>query len=159
MPTNINDQADYQLQLHFDAPAERVFEALTTPTGIQGWWTKFCEMGEGIGVPSSFHFPAAGFFATVRALRLEAPTLVEWECLDSRHDESTGYHDLKDWVGTRMLFEIRDTGDGNSELQFTHFGLAELECIESCSRGWSFFLDESLRGYLERGQGQPWDQA
>jgi hypothetical protein len=79
--------------------------------------------------------------------------------MDSRHDAGTGYSDLADWIGTRIRFEVQDLGNGKSRLAFTHFGPNELECISACSSGWSFFLDESLRGYLETGRGQPWAQG
>ena len=157
--TNEAKEADYRMQLRFAVPGERLFTALTTENGVRGWWTEFCEVSDKVSGVSSFRFPAAGFFAVMRTLRRESPKLLEWECIDSKHDESTGYSDLRDWVGTRILFEIRDDGKGHSELGFTHFRLGELECLDSCRSGWTFFLNESLRGYLEKGQGQPWDKA
>ena len=78
--------------------------------------------------------------------------------MDSRHDERMGYSDLADWIGTRIRFEVEDLGNGKSRLDFTRFDLNQLECSSACSSGWSFFLNESLRDYLETGRGQPWDQ-
>ena len=155
---SIRTPKDFQLHLQFAVPSEHLFEALATNDGAQCWWTKFSEVSGNVGGQSSFHFPSYGFFAVMKILRRESPRLLEWECIDSKHNESTGYTDLRDWVGTRIRFEIRDFGIGKSQLNFTHFGLNQLECLTSCSSGWAFFLNESLRGYLEKGKGQPYDK-
>jgi len=50
---------------------------------------------------------------------------------------------------------ITAVDDDVSELQFRHHGLtAELDCIEMCTRGWDHYI-ESLRRYVEVGQGNP----
>ena len=95
----------------------------------------------------------------MKIVKLEPPRLLEWECVDSKHNENTGYTDLSDWIGTKIRFEIKDLGNGKSQLDFTHFRFNQLECHDVCSSGWSFFLNESLRGYLENGIGQPWDKG
>ena len=157
--TSANTSADFELHLQYAVPSsERVFSALATTDGAKGWWTRFGEVSESIGGQSSFHFPGDGFFAAMKILRREAPRLLEWECVDSKHNESAGYTDLRDWIDTRIRFEIAALGNGKSRLDFTHFRLNELECLASCSSGWSFFLNESLRGYLEKGKGQPWEK-
>ena len=149
---------DFRLHLPFAVPAEKVFTALSTLDGAKGWWTHFCKVSEGPEVRWTYDFPGSGFFAVMKVIESDSPSLLEWECTDSMHHVKTGYHDLRDWIGTRIRFEIRDLGNGKSQLDFTHFGLNQLECIEACSSGWSFFLSESLRGYLENGEGKPWDQ-
>lgn len=153
-----SDPANFELHLEFATTGERVFAAVASLEGAKEWWTKSCEGSEEIGGQSSYRFPGGGFFAEMRTVRREFPCLLEWECMDSRHDASTGYSDLADWIGTRIRFEVQDLGNGKSRLDFTHFGLNRLECLSACSSGWSFFLNESLRGYLETGRGQPWDQ-
>ncbi len=146
---------NFEMHLQYSVPSERLFAALATTDGVRNWWTRFCEVSETIGGEASFRFPKSGFFATVRVVRREPPHLLEWECLDSKHPESTGFSDLRDWVGTRIRFAIRDLGAGKSQVDFTHFRLTELECHGACSSAWSFFLNESLRGYLEKGKGEP----
>lgn len=150
---------DFTLQLQFAVPGKEVFNALTSPEGITRWWTIFCDVNPRVGNVSSYHFPKAGFHAVMRTLTLESPRLIEWECIDSKHADSNGYSNPHDWIGTKIRFSIQDLDEGKSRLDFTHFRLNELECFEACSNGWSFFLNESLRGYLEQGQGEPWNQA
>lgn len=147
--------ANFTLQLQYPVAAGRLYEQFATQQGIHNWWTDFCAMEERVGGQASFRFPKAGFSATVRILRLEPNRCVEWECTDQTHPVATGFSDLHDWVGTKIRFEIAETAKDRSTLTFTHAGLAPLECADMCSSAWSFFLNQSLRGYLERGKGQP----
>jgi uncharacterized protein YndB with AHSA1/START domain len=151
--------ADYTLDLDFAVPPERIFTAVTTMEGICRWWTVFCEVDEAMGGVSAYRFPSDGFFCVMKTVRKEPPRLLEWECVDSRHSAKHGNPDPGDWVGTRVRFEIAGIEACKTRLRFTHFGLAQLWCREACIRGWLFFLDESLRGYLECGAGKPWETA
>jgi uncharacterized protein YndB with AHSA1/START domain len=146
---------DFRLVLEFKAPAAKVYEQFATGQGVRNWWTRFCEMDEKVGGRASFRFPKGDFYAIVNILRLEPDRCVEWECIDSKHPEKSGFIDLHDWVGTRLRFDIDAIDSARSRLTFTHVGLAPLECFGACSSIWSFYLGQSLRGYLETGKGQP----
>lgn len=39
----------YRSELLLSAPASTVFQALTTPKGLKGWWTTTCEIGTAVG--------------------------------------------------------------------------------------------------------------
>lgn len=157
----ITDRHFADLKLHFDyaVPAHKLFAALTTEEGLKGWCTQFCEVDGAVGGISVFRFPADGFYYAVKTVEKREPDYLEWECVESRHSEKRGYADLTDWVGTRLSFAITDLGEGRSHLDFTHAGLAALECAENCVSSWAFFIGQSLRDYLETGKGQPWDRA
>ncbi len=150
--------ADFKLDLTYDAPPGELYRALATEQGVRGWWTRLCELDEEEGGEGSFRFPDADFYARMRVARLEPPRLVEWDCLDSKHPEDSGFVDLHDWIGTTLRFEIEGAGDGGSRLRFTHVGLVPLECAEVCSSAWSFYLGDSLRALLESGEGKPYPQ-
>jgi uncharacterized protein YndB with AHSA1/START domain len=151
----MTDDDDFRLELEVDAPIARVWDALTTADGIRSWWTANCDMDARVGGKASFRFPKAGFHADVRITRLEPPHLVEWEVVDSKHPESAGFMNLRDWEGTRIRFALVPLGPERTRLELVHEGLAALECLEVCERGWNFFVGRSLRGRLERGAGQP----
>jgi hypothetical protein len=65
------------------------------------------------------------------------------------------YVDLNDWVGTRIGFEMEAIGPERTALRLKHSGQALKERFGVCSSAWAFFLNQSLRGYLEAGAGQP----
>jgi uncharacterized protein YndB with AHSA1/START domain len=145
---------DFRMQLDYAAPVAKLYEQFSTQKGVQNWWTIFCEMQERVGGQASFRFPSSGFHAVVKILRLDAPNCVEWEVTDSKHPENSGFVDLNDWIGTRIRFDLAEIPGGRSRLRFTHAGLKLKECLGVCTSAWSFFLNDSLRGYLETGTGK-----
>ena len=51
------------------------------------------------------------------------------------------------------MFELSPKGDG-TELRFAHVGLTPAcECYRACSGGWAYFIDGSLRRFIETGEG------
>ena len=82
-----------------------------------------------LGGQGSFQFPKAGFYAIVRVDRFEADRCVGWTCTDSKYPDSSGFDNLRDWIGTRLRFEIEPVESGKSRLIFTHAGLGPLECF------------------------------
>lgn len=94
----------------------------------------------------------------MKITKLEPNKLVEWECVDSRHPKDSGWSDLRDWVGTKIRFEIDAAGPYSSRLNFVHFGLVpKLECYKSCEIAWAYYLNVSLRDLLEKGKGKPYN--
>ena len=148
-------QRDFRLELKYNASSQQLYEQFATQQGVRNWWTQFCEMEERVGGKASFRFPSSDFYAVVEILRLEPNRSVEWECIESKRPDNSGFADLHDWVGTGMRFDIVDLGGAKSQLNFTHVGLVPLECGTVCSSLWSFYLGQSLRGYLETGAGKP----
>ncbi len=66
----------------------------------------------------------------------------------------TWIKDRKEWVNTQISFEILD-GE-QTLIQFTHIGLIPgIECYEGCSKGWNYFIKESLFGFINDGIGIP----
>jgi uncharacterized protein YndB with AHSA1/START domain len=147
---------DFSMKLKFAVPARKLYQQFSMADGIRHWWTLDCEMEEQVGGKAAFRFPKAGFYAVVKVARLEPGRCVEWACIDSKHPEKSGFDNLHDWVGTSLRFEFETVDEDHTQLKFTHAGLAPLECFEVCSNSWSFYLNDSLRAYLEGGVGKPY---
>jgi uncharacterized protein YndB with AHSA1/START domain len=146
---------DFRLAYEFAAPVDKVYAQFATEAGIRNWWTVFCEMEERVGGRASFRFPSNGFYTKVEITKLEPGRVVEWLVTDSMHPANTGFVDLSDWNGTRIRFEMEALTAERTVLHFTHAGLVLKECLGVCSSAWAFYLNESLRGYLESGAGKP----
>jgi hypothetical protein len=59
-----------------------------------------------------------------------------------------------DWVGTTIIFELEESGDG-ATIHFRHQGLTPgLECFDMCHAGWTHYVG-SLVAYVETGRGRP----
>jgi uncharacterized protein YndB with AHSA1/START domain len=146
--------ADYQTTLRLNASADALFDALTTVTGLAGWWNPATGSGQSGGeLRFIMNAPEPLVIHVDEATR---PTLVRWTVTDCPF--------LPDWIGTRPTFTITPVDGGTSELHFRHQGLnAELECIDICTRSWNHYIMTSLRGYLEGGRGSaymsPGDRA
>lgn len=147
---------DFVLTFDYNVSAETLYEQFATAEGVQHWWTEKCEMEPGVGGRANFPFPEAGFHALTTIKRLDKNQCVEWKVTESKHPESSGWVDLHDWEGTTIRFEIEALDANRSRLHFTHHGLVPLECAESCSSLWRFYLNESLRQYFENGTGAPY---
>ena len=126
-----------------DAPAERVYEALTTARGLTGWWASAATTS---GNRVVLDFPEVGERIVMRVVDAVASTHVQWHC-----DEHTA---LPEWEGTALRFDIRPQSNG-VELRFEHDGLTPLlDCYDDCRRGWEYFL-ESLAAFASSGRGTP----
>lgn len=138
---------DYQRTVHIEAPAEAVFAALTTTSGVSGWWMPASGSGTAGGELRLAFPPGPGEFAVEVA---EPAHRVVWRVLTCDF--------LPDWVGTRIHFTLRPGDGGGTVLDFRHEGLTpQLECFDQCRQGWDFYLP-SLRDYLDTGTGRPGDR-
>jgi uncharacterized protein YndB with AHSA1/START domain len=135
---------DYESQQVIAASPDAVFDALTTLSGLAGWWTSVSGAGLTGGVLTFSFGPEA--YAEMRVDAAERGVGVRWTC--------TGCH-FEDWIGTRVRFDLEAGADGGTELSFRHVGLTpRLECFSDCRSGWDHFIP-SLRDYVETGAGSP----
>lgn len=136
--------ADFEATVSFTSPAGAVFEALTTPSGLTGWWMKASGSGLAGG---EMTFVYDGGSVIMRVDRAERPSVVRWTVLAAS--------EVKDWVGTTISFDVSPNESGGSRLHFRHTGLTpQLECFDTCSAGWNSSL-ASLVNYVDPGKGSP----
>jgi uncharacterized protein YndB with AHSA1/START domain len=142
------DNLDYTNEVEIQAPRETVFAALTTLTGLGGWWTPIVS-GDGTeGGEVSFGFEGLDEKIRMRVEKATAPSIVTWACL-----EHTGH---PEWLETRIEFEIVERDSSSCTLRLRHRGLIpKLHCYRACERGWDSFVD-SLAEYSETGEGTPY---
>ena len=131
------------------ASLDKVYQALTTRTGLAGWWTRDTRGDDGgkVGGKIVFRFSdgereIGGF--DVKVLELEPARRVLWDVEDGPSE----------WIGTKISFELKQE-DGFSIVLFKHQGWKEpVEFMHHCSTKWATFL-VSLRDLLETGIGAP----
>lgn len=145
---------DYQCTITFSAPSQKVYEAITSQKGIESWWTRDCEIETRLGGKSTTRF---GNTYNVMQLEKLTPTEVQWKCIDQHHESEQLSKD-DEWIGTHVIFLIKQIDHTHTELHFTHKGLnASMECFDICKKGWDHFIKKSLKEYVEHGKGQPWE--
>lgn len=145
---------DYHSSIQVQASAQNTFEALTT--GIQYWWTKPDQPLTKVGDIAKFSFAPNQSYWTFEATVLEPNTLVELQCVDALHlHEGQPKEIEQEWLGTKLVFVIKES-DGQTLIDFKHLGLKpKLLCFEVCEAGWDRFFLDSLKCYLNTGQGKP----
>lgn len=129
--------------LVINASAEKVYKALTTKNGVAGWWTPDTVIGKNVGDKNEFNF-GSKYHNLMTIKELTSNKRVEWFCEIGD----------KEWIGTRLVFEI-EKQDNNSFIRFTHDDWEEeTDFFASCNYHWGYYL-RSLKQYCETGKGTP----
>jgi uncharacterized protein YndB with AHSA1/START domain len=127
-------------QLQIKADVEEVFRAVSTPEGINVWWTNHCdgEPAEG-SVYELFFAPGYDWRAVVS------------KCVPNRTFELTITNADEDWTGLRVGFELVDN-DGTVVVKFYNSGWAEAnDHFRISNTCWAMYL-RLLRRYVEHGE-------
>jgi uncharacterized protein YndB with AHSA1/START domain len=132
---------------------EEVFAAIINP---KKWWTGDID-GSAAQVGDEFSYRYGDVhYSKQKITELVPGHKVVWHVVDSR---LSGSEDPTEWTGTDIVFEIGQP-DGQTELRFSHLGLVPgLECFDSCSSAWGFYVNGSLRRLITTGEGPatpPW---
>jgi hypothetical protein len=144
---------DLTLTLSFDQSPAEVYAAVMN---VRGWWSQSLE-GDSAQVGDEFIYRYEDLHrSTHRVTEAVANVRVVWHTVDAHLEHAK---DPGEWKGTDVRFDIARKGK-KTELRFTHVGLVpELACFEACSRGWGFYIGESLRGLVTTGKGKPYAKS
>ena len=133
------------------APAASVYEAITK--GVTAWWTTGSSDASTLGDVFTTRFDKT--YNHIKVSALDQDRHVEWQIMEHFHDNETLTRD-DEWTGTRIIWTLNPIDNGNTSITFLHDGLVQsMECWDICEAGWNFFLLDSLKPYLEEGEGQP----
>jgi uncharacterized protein YndB with AHSA1/START domain len=133
-------------RLLIGAPAETVYEALSTQKGLAGWWTPDTSAKPEVGSTASFAF-GPDLLTEMKIEELRPYSKVKWLCLKAREE----------WIGTTLHFELEPHAKGTI-LFFHHDGWkACTPEFASCSYVWALFF-RSLKFFCETGKGFPYPE-
>jgi hypothetical protein len=140
---------DYNIVFSVDQSPKEAFDAITT---VRRWWSEHIE-GSTDKLGAEFKFRHKDLHHSTQKITEFVPgRKVVWHVLDS---QISFVEDSAEWKGTDIVFEITKKNN-NTELRFTHVGLVPtIECYGDCAGAWDFFINESLRGLITSGTGQP----
>ena len=144
----------YQRTEMFAASPAAVYAAITTVTGLSGWWTSSCHVGKEVGSISTFRFGSA--YNRMRVDKLVPDEKVSWHCVDQHYESSGSSSKSNAWVGTSIEFRLIYIENGGTELRFDHKGLVpSMKSYRVWVSEWDEFIGQSLKSYLESGTGKP----
>jgi uncharacterized protein YndB with AHSA1/START domain len=136
--------ADILHDLPIFVPRERVFAALTTPEGLDQWWTLGSSGEPVVGSIYALDF-GPEYRWRARVTRCDPDLLFELEMETA--DE--------DWRGTRLTFELADRPDG-TKLRFSHSGWPRVgDHYRTSAFCWAMYL-RILKRWLEHGETVPY---
>ena len=106
----------------------KVYKALTSKSGLAGWWTEDLEHSGEPGSISTFRFKS-GAFNRMQIITSQ-PHWIEWQCIDG-HEQ---------WKGSRITFELCEL-PAETLVCFSHFGFKEQTTyIGECSFFWARYF-------------------
>lgn len=125
------------------APA-RVFAAVTSPAGLDEWWTLRSAGAPRPGTEYVLDF-GPGYVWKARVSRCAADSEFELEFTDADPE----------WIGTKVGFHLAAMGAG-TQVRFRHVGWpGESEHFRVSSYCWAMYL-RILRRHLEHGESVPY---
>lgn len=142
-------QQNFTASFLFEQTPEQVFEAITN---VRGWWSAALE-GTSEKLNDEFIYRYKDIHYSKQLLVEVVPgKKVVWLVTES----SLSFVQQKDeWNNTRVSFEILQQGN-KTLLVFTHIGLVpKVDCYDGCSKGWSYYLNNSLVPLITTGKGNP----
>lgn len=134
------------MQFSIKAGAVRVFEAVTTPQGLDTWWTKQSKGEAKLGSPYLLHFgPGYNWRARVT------------KCVQARAFELTMGESHADWMNTRVGFQLSEH-NRTTTLEFSHLGWpAANEHYRVSVYCWAMYL-RILTRQIEYGEAVPYEK-
>lgn len=141
--------SDFTTTITVEQSPAKVFEAIND---VRAWWSGQIDgPTDVLGGEFTYRFKKAHY--TKHTITELVPNeKVAWHVTDS-HINFVDHED--EWAGTDIVFEIRKSSDG-TEVRFTHVGLVpECDCYDACRKGWTFYIQESLRKLITTGRGEP----
>jgi uncharacterized protein YndB with AHSA1/START domain len=138
--------ADIFQDFPIKAPPGRVFDAVSSATGLDSWWTK----------------ESSGEARAGAEYRLRFGPEFDWrgkvtECVRDSAFELEITHADADWIGTRVGFHLEERG-GTTNVRFHHTGWpSQNEHWRVSCYCWPMYL-RVLRRYIEHGEFVPYEK-
>jgi len=136
---------DFVHNVSIDAPATKVFAAIATQAGNQGWWTHDTVLDPKVGGRAEFGFDHRGMVFRMHIDELVADQRLVMSCAG----------DHPEWSGTKLEWTLAPGEAGGTVLSFTHRGWkAPTGFAASCNSMWGNLLYR-LKAYVESGKPAP----
>ena len=137
----------YTTSLEINSSQQDVFAAISIQ--LESWWGHQDAPADQIN--RIFKVSWGEPWYQFKVVKYEKDEGMIWECIDA-NQIITGLNGVqKEWVGTKVHWELMSLGDMKTRLNFKHEGLIpEFICFNVCTRAWDDFLHQHLVSFLDR---------
>jgi uncharacterized protein YndB with AHSA1/START domain len=137
---------DIIMQFPAKASAAQVFQAVSTPQGLDAWWTKRSSGEPKLGAAYGLHF-GPGYDWHARVTACAAPREFELQVGESHED----------WINTRVKFQLTEQ-NGTTTVVFSHTGWPSANDHWRISAYcWAMYLRIMGRN-IEHGESVPYEK-
>lgn len=145
---------DYQQLITIATNVNEVFNALTL--SVPDWWGPVDRPHSKLGDRFKVSFGEAFWTFEIKALKPNQT--ITWLCVESNQVHAGLKGVKEEWLGTLIHWNLEKLETGETMVRFQHEGLVpDFNCYDVCATAWDFFITNSLKSYLEKGQGQPYN--
>ncbi|WP_109435103.1 hypothetical protein [Aquimarina sp. AU119] len=145
-----NDNS-YQKYVIIDTNVIQVFEALTT--NMDKWWAKIEGSAQKKGDVFKISFNGNSYWK-FKVTNITEFSSISWKCIASHQNHNINGMD-EEWLDSTLHWEIKQDND-LIQVHFLHQGLVPHGiCYNACSSAWDFYITDSLKRFLEHGEGKP----
>jgi Activator of Hsp90 ATPase homolog 1-like protein len=139
-------EKSYTTAFAVDKDPQEVFDAINN---VRAWWSGKIE-GSTDELGAEFTYSYEKLHVSTQKITEFIPgEKVVWHVVDAN---ISFVEDQTEWKGTDIVFDISKK-EGKTEVRFTHVGLKpQIECYDSCSDAWGFYINSSLRKFIGEGQ-------
>ncbi len=132
--------AEVRFRFPVDAPPDRVFPAISDPSGLDEWWS--AESSGRAAAGELYHLGfGPGYDWVARVTECAVPSLFELEFVAADSD----------WTGTVVRFDLAPEGRGTL-VEFSHRGWAEAnEHFTTSAFCWAMYL-RIMKRFVEAGE-------
>lgn len=124
--------------------------AFTMISRVSDWWVKDVE-GKTENPNDDFTVHFGTTWVAFKITEVVPEKTIVWLVSDCNLPWNT---DLKEWKGTRIVWEISPQND-STRIDFSHIGLAQLDCGNQCMNSWGGYIKQSLFKLITEGKGLP----
>lgn len=125
-------------------------QALEKISHVSEWWVQNVE-GKTKKVNDEFTVHFGTTWKAFKIIEVVPDKKVVWLVTDC----NLAWHtDLKEWKGTQIVWEVSSEKD-STKINFSHIGLASLDCGNQCMNAWGGYIKQSLFKLITEGKGLP----
>jgi hypothetical protein len=141
--------SDFTTTLSVDQTPKEAFNAINN---VRGWWSEEIEGStDKLNDEFTYHYEDV-HYCKMKLVEVVPDKKVVWLVLDNHFNFTK---DSSEWKGTTICFEVSQN-DKETLIRFTHVGLVPAyECYDICRDAWTNYIQNSLRGLIITGKGQP----